>query len=158
MNMVIVNFRCRLSVLLLAAFFAAGNLAAAPAQIIFLRHAEKPEFGAELNERGRERASALAGLLAKDPRVLEHGTPAAVFAMKPAKAKGSVRAIQTMEPTARALHLTLNTTFTRDELAPLARAIMEAPGFDGKTVVVCWEHDATPKMPPQFGWPRGPTK
>ncbi len=134
-----------------------GSLDAAPAQIIFLRHAEKPDVGAELNERGRERAAALVKLFTQDTRVLEHGPAAAIFAMRPHAKKGSVRAIQTMEPTARALGISSDTRLTRDEFAPLVRAVMSSTAFDGKTVIVCWEHDAIPELMKAFGWKDGPT-
>ena len=89
--------------------FVGGQADGSPAQVVFLRHAEKPEVGAELNERGRARAGALVELLTHDARALEHGPAVAIFAMRPHGKKGSVRAIQTMEPTARALGLTTDT-------------------------------------------------
>jgi hypothetical protein len=137
--------------------FAGCQAHGSPAQIIFLRHAEKPEVGAELNERGRARASALVGLLTHDARVLEHGPAVAIFAMRPHGKRGSVRAIQTMEPTARALGLTSDTHLTREEIVPLVHAIMSAKAYEGKTVIVCWEHDVIPKMLKAFGWTSGPT-
>jgi hypothetical protein len=141
-----------------AALAGCGLARAAPAQIIFLRHAEKPAIGAELNERGRERAAALVPLFTKDPRVLEHGPPVAIFAMRPRGKSGSVRAIQTMEPTARALGLAPDTRLTRDEIPALVHAIRSAPAYEGKTVIVCWEHDAIPEMLKAFGWTGGPPK
>ena len=129
----------------------------APAQIIFLRHGEKPDAGPELSKRGWERADALVNLFTHDSRVLEHGTAAAIFVMKPSKTGASVRAVQTMEATGRALKLKLDRHFTRDEIAPLARAILNTPAYEGKTVVVCWEHDAIPEMLKAFGWKSGPT-
>ena len=147
--------RFRLAIAWLVALAACG-CAAAPAQVIFLRHAEKPDSGPELNERGRERARALVKLFTTDPRALEHGAPAAIYAMKQAKAKSSVRPIQTVEPTARALGLALDTRFTRDETALIARALLADPRTDGKTVIVCWEHDAIPKILKALGWANGP--
>ncbi|MSU23651.1 MAG: histidine phosphatase family protein [Opitutus sp.] len=140
------------------AWFAQALAVAAPAQIIFLRHAEKPAVGSELNARGWERAPALVALFERDPRVREHGPAVAIFAMKPAKAGGSVRAIQTMAATGRALGVTLDRHLTREEIAPLVRAIMDAPAFEGKTVVVCWEHKVLPEMLTAFGWTSGPKK
>ena len=135
-----------------------GPARATPAQIIFLRHAEKPDDGPELDARGRTRAAALVQLFTHDPRALEHGPAAAIFAMKPAKAGGSVRAIQTIEPTARALGLKVDASFARDEIKALVKAINANPSLDGKTVIVCWEHDAIPDMLPAFGWQRGPKR
>ena len=120
-------------------------------------HGEKPENGPELNERGRERAAALVPLFTHDERMLEHGPAAAIFAMRPHGKRGSVRAIQTMEPTAKALHFASDTHLTRDEIAPLVRAIVTAPACAGKTVIVCWEHDVIPGMLKAFGWTGGPT-
>ena len=129
-----------------AAFFGVLPAFAAPAEIILLSHAEKPPEGPELNEAGRQRAAALAGLFQRDPRVLAHGPVAAIFAMQPADRNGSVRAIQTMEPTAAALHLTLNTRYTREDIKALAKAIRKDKTLDGKTIVICWEHKVIPEI------------
>jgi hypothetical protein len=133
-------------------------LSAAPAEIILLSHAEKPPSGPELNAAGRQRAAALAGLFQSDPRVRAHGPVAAIFAMLPADKNGSVRAIQTMEPTAAALHLRIDTRFTRDEVKALAKAIRKDKSLDGKTVVVCWEHKMIPEIVSALGWPNPPTR
>jgi len=39
-----------------------GPACATPAQLTFLRHAERPDTGSELNQRGRVRAAALVNL------------------------------------------------------------------------------------------------
>ena len=142
----------------LATFGCSGRVTAAPAQIIFLRHAEKPDVGPELTERGRERAKALVRLFTQDPRALEHGPAVAIFAMKPTGKNGSVRAIETMAATARALGVKLNAHHARDDVAPLVSAIMTAPAFEGKTVIVCWEHGVIPEMLTALGWQDGPQK
>ena len=56
--------------ILALAFALVSPVAAAPEEIIFLRHAEKPDHGPELNARGWERAKALATLFSTDHRVL----------------------------------------------------------------------------------------
>jgi hypothetical protein len=138
---------------------AGGALARAnPAQVILLSHAEKPPAGPELNEAGRKRADALAGLFATDPRVRAHGAVTAIFAMLPADRGGSVRAIQTMEPTAAALHLGIDTRFTRDEIKALAKAVRKDRALDGKTVVICWEHKMIPQIVSALGWPNPPSQ
>ena len=145
----------------LAAFaWMAGGAAAlaTPARIILLSHAEKPPTGSELNDAGRKRAEALAGLFANDPRVRGQGAVAAIFAMIPADKTGSVRAIQTMEPTAAALHLRIDTRFTRDEVKALAKAIRKDKTLDGKTVVICWEHKVIPSIVSALGWPNPPSQ
>ena len=140
------------------AFFSGGLARATPAQIIFLRHAEKPADGPELSERGWERAKSLAHLFTSDPRVLEHGPAAAIFAMKPAKSGDSVRAIQTMEASALALNLKIDRHYSRDEIDALVHGILKSKAGDGKTVVVCWEHNMIPKMLKALGWKSGPKK
>ena len=147
-----------IAVVVVAALLLSVNSAAraTPAQIIFLRHAEKPDTGNSLHPRGRERATALVKLFTADARALEHGPAAAIFTMRPHGKNGSVRALETMEPTGRALKLELDERFTRDEIGPLVRAIQSAPALDGKTVIVCWEHDVIPEMLRAFGWSHGP--
>lgn len=131
---------------------------AAPAEIIFLRHAEKPETGAELNARGWQRAGALPALFEKDPRVLTHGLPVAIFSGAPAKQGGSVRSIQTMQATAKTLHISINQSITRDQIADLVRTLLAPGAYDGKTVLVCWEHKKIPEMLKAFGWKEGPER
>ncbi|MBI5766981.1 MAG: hypothetical protein HZA93_04250 [Verrucomicrobia bacterium] len=140
----------------LLALLGAAVAAAAPAQIIFLRHAEKPDSGIDLSEKGRERAQALVALFTQDARALEHGPAAVIYAMKQARLTTSARPIQTIEPTARALGLTVDARFTRDEVSAVARALLMDPRADGKTVIVCWEHDAIPKILAALGWRKGP--
>ncbi|MSU51032.1 MAG: hypothetical protein EXS37_18405 [Opitutus sp.] len=135
-----------------------GRSTTSPAQIIFLRHAEKPPSGPELSKRGQKRAQALVQLFTRDPRALEHGPAVAIFAMKPARNRGSVRAIQTMEAVGRALNVPVHSRLTREEIAPLVRAIIDTPAYDRKTVVVCWEHKKIPEMLAAFGWSGGPGK
>ena len=138
-------------------FGSAAAATATPAQIIFLRHAEKPATGAELNARGWERAQALVALFTKDRRVQEHGL-AAIYAGAPAKAGGSVRSIQTIQAAGQALGIVVDTHITRDEIDALVRAVMTSPAADGKTVIVCWEHKKIPEMVQAFGWTSGPKK
>lgn len=129
---------------------------AVPAEIIILRHAEKPATGSELNERGWERARALPDSFLRDARLLEHGRAVAIYVGAPAKAGGSVRSIQTMQPTAQALQLKLHEEITRDEIDRLAKAILTDPAYNGKTVVVCWEHKKIPGMLKALGCTTGP--
>jgi len=131
---------------------------AAPAEIIFLRHAEKPPSGPELNTQGWKRAKALAGLFTQDGRVQEHGRPAAIFAAGLVKPGGSVRSIQTMIATGKALNLPVDSHITRDNITGLVQAIMDSPAYEGKTVLVCWEHKKIPGMVAAFGWDEAPKK
>jgi len=144
---------------LLGAALVAGaaGLRATPAQVIFLRHAEKPDSGTELSERGRARAQALATLFTHDPRVLEHGPAVAVFVMKPAK-YSSIRAVETMFPTGQALHVPLKNNYFREDIDGLAHALLNPKKYNGGTVIVCWEHNQIPEMLKALGWTEGPPR
>lgn len=152
--------RSLLARLALAAACLAGAAvaAASPAQVILLSHAEKPPTGSELNEAGARRAAALARLFQTDPRVRTHGAVAAIYAMAPPGTNGSVRPIRTMEPTAAALHLTIDTRFQREDVKALAKAIRKDKALDGKTVVICWEHKMIPEIVSALGWANPPAQ
>ncbi|MEI7529679.1 MAG: histidine phosphatase family protein [Elusimicrobiota bacterium] len=129
---------------------AAASAQAAPAQVILIRHAEKPAYGAGLSAQGFQRAQALVGFFRS------YEAPAAVYAMAPKHEDSSVRAIQTVTPLAQALGLTLNTEFTRGQKHKLVNAIMAAPEYEGRLVLVCWEHDALVDIAEEFAVYGGP--
>jgi hypothetical protein len=115
----------------------------APVQtIVFLRHGEKPERGlGQLTCQGLNRALAL-------PAVIEQrfGRPAAIFAPNPSAAKPDngemysyVRPLATIEPTAIALGMPVNTQFGYDDVAGVT-AELGKPAYATATVLVAWEH------------------
>ena len=126
-------------VALLCAALAASAVAA-PAEVILIRHGEKPEDGPTLNARGYERARALPQLFETDARVLAFGRAVALFSARPAKALG----------------VAIDTRFTKDDIAALVRAVLTNPAYDGKTVLVCWEHKKIPGIVRAFGWAGAP--
>jgi hypothetical protein len=135
------------------------NLAfAAPAQVIILRHAEKPKHGNDLDTRGYERANALPGLFTTDPVLIRYGKPAAIYAMGPNSDDLSNRPVETVTPLAQSLHLSLQDNFTLNELTPLVNAVMTNPDYDDKTVVICWEHKVIPTLVQAFGYNDAPSK
>ncbi|PIU20302.1 MAG: hypothetical protein COT18_02970, partial [Elusimicrobia bacterium CG08_land_8_20_14_0_20_59_10] len=111
-----------------------------PAQVILIRHAEKPKAGPELNERGFKRAQALVKFFKSEPAVSRYGAPAVIYAAAPKNENSSLRSIQTVTPLARALGLGINDSFTRGQTNKLVRDIMENPAYDGRMVLVCWQH------------------
>jgi hypothetical protein len=126
---------------LAAAFsFGAALSYAAPAQVILIRHGEKPEEGNGLNEAGFRRAEALVKFFETGPAVTHYGTPVAIYAMAQKNSDGSVRAIQTVTPLADALEININESYTRDQVDALVKNIMENPDYKGRMVLVCWEH------------------
>lgn len=125
---------------MLSVHFLGSFASAMPAQIILMRHAEKAG-GSELSDIGWQRARALPTLFRQRTEFLRFGPPAALYAMNPSHDGGSVRAIQTLQFVAEDLKLPLRTNFTRDEYAALVAEIKADSRLDGKSVVVCWQHD-----------------
>ncbi|MBF0501414.1 MAG: histidine phosphatase family protein [Candidatus Riflebacteria bacterium] len=141
--------------LVLAGLFPAGAFCA-PAQVIIIRHGEKPSSGNELSDQGRQRALALVGFFRNNPAVTKFGTPMEIYAMAPKGPDGSLRAIETVTPLARDLSLTINENFQKDDISGLVADIMHKPNYKGKMVLICWEHKIIPTIPTAFGWTSGP--
>ena len=125
-----------------AALVCAAGAFAAPAQVVLIRHAEKPVNGSELSEQGFRRAEALVRFFQSAPAVTRYGTPAAIYAAAPKHEDSSIRAIQTVTPLALAVKLTINTSFTRGQTHKIVVDIMENPGYAGRMVLICWQHGA----------------
>jgi len=124
-----------------AVLLGAGQAYAAPSQVIFIRHAEKPAEGPELNAQGFKRAQALVKFFTTNPAVTKYGTPAGIYAAAPKNEDSSIRSIQTVTPLARAIGVKVDASFTRGQTGKLVRAIMENPDYDGRLVLVCWQHE-----------------
>ncbi len=111
--------------------------------IVFLRHGEKPEAGlGQLSCKGLNRSLALPAVLSR-----QFGRPDAVFAPDPSKQKVDdgilydyVRPLATIEPTAIAAGLPVDTTFGYDEITKL-QAALTAPKYRSALVFVAWEHN-----------------
>lgn len=127
---------------------------AAPAQVLIIRHAEKPETGDDLSPEGYKRAEALVPYFESNPAVTRYGTPVAIYAMKPAddgSGDESRRPIETVTPLAQSLGLRIQANYTRKELQPLVDEIMSTPAYDGKMVLICWEHKKIDTLAKDFG-------
>jgi hypothetical protein len=138
------------------AAFSATSVYAAPAQVLIIRHAEKPDTGDDLSPAGYARANALAWYFEKTPAVLQHGTPVAIYAMG-YEASTSRRAVETVAPLAKALGLPIRSQFLRDQFQKLVSEILSAPGYEGRTVLICWEHNVIPEIAQAFGAKTAPT-
>lgn len=134
------------SVILSALLLCAGTAFAEPAQVVIIRHAEKPDTGPELNAQGWRRARALVKFFRQDPAVTRYGAPAGIYAAQPKHEDSSVRSIQTVTPLAEAIGVEINTDFTRGQAGRLVRDLMEDPAFDGRMVLVCWPHKYLPDI------------
>src|SRR5204862_7018528 len=119
-------------------FFAAQSVISRPAEIIIIRHGEKPDEpkAQHLSSQGEERAKALVGFFTKNSRATEHGLPVALFASDPTHKGSGQRPRETLQPVARELHLSIQTPFESKDYAKLAQLILKSSKYDGKTVVI----------------------
>lgn len=142
------------------ALFVVGLSARAlPAEVLIIRHAEKPAVavlgktdGRDLSPKGCQRANALASLFTKDARMLEFGLPVAIYAGSPKKSDtGSLRPLETIQPTAKELGFSPITSFISDDFASMADEVMTKAEYEGKTVLISWPHDKIPDIASAFG-------
>jgi hypothetical protein len=120
--------------------------------IAFLRHGEKPAEGlGQLDCRGLNRALKLPGALAGLFPAPAFSKPAAIFAPDPSVEKEDdgapyayVRPLATIEPTAVALGMPVNTQFGYDDVKGLKKAL-ERPDLHDALIVVAWEHKMADK-------------
>jgi hypothetical protein len=129
-----------------------------PAQVILIRHAEKPPEGHDLSLKGRERAAALAPFFLGAPEVLTYKTPAAIYAQAVTKEDRSRRPIETVTPLAKALMLDLITRYGHSDYPQMAKDVLANPDYKGKMVLICWEHKVIPDMAKAFGVKDAPAK
>jgi hypothetical protein len=135
---------------------AASAASAAPAQVVVIRHGEKPATGPDLDAQGYARAQALVGFFEHNPVVTRFGPIVAIYAMDPKDQNGSQRPIETVTPTAQALGLSIDTDYLRKQIPQMVQDILGNHAYDGKTVVICWEHHVIPAIVDAFGWTSAP--
>jgi hypothetical protein len=131
---------------------------AQPAEVIIIRHAEKPAVGNELTQQGRERAAALVTYFRETPEMLEFNVPVAIYVPLPKNQDSSIRSAQTVAPLASALHLTLNSTFHKDQVGEMAKEILSSDRYEGKMVLICWDHKMIPDIAKAIGVEDAPEK
>jgi hypothetical protein len=143
----------RLVVIALLALVGAFPADAEPAQIILLRHAEKPadESDVHLSAEGQERARALVGFLTTTPALTNHGPPAVLFACQATARGHGRRCLETLQPLAIRLRLAIETTWPAGEYMALAQHVRSDERYAGKAVVICWVHDYLPELAKALG-------
>ncbi|SDD23989.1 histidine phosphatase family protein [Paraburkholderia lycopersici] len=110
--------------------------------LVFVRHGEKPPEGlGQLSCKGLNRALALPAVIAA-----RYGKPDAVYAPDPGEQKDDngqpyyyVRPLATIEPTAIQFGMPIQTPYGHSQIDSL-QAVLIAPRWRGRTVVVAWEH------------------
>ena len=137
----------------LLALFSPIQAPSRPAQIILIRHAEKPsdEANPHLAPAGVRRAANLVAFLTTDPVVTKFGMPVAVFATAMTKNGDGVRTQETIAPFAKKLKLPVQTPVIGKDYLQLAAAILSKNAYAGKTVVVCWNHEWLPALAAALG-------
>lgn len=146
--------RLHLALLLFAASPAwAQTAATAPAQIVLIRHAEKPADPADphLSKAGVRRAERLVAFITSDAAVGRFGSPVALFATETTNDGNGLRTQETLAPLARALKLPVLTPYHGSTPGKLAKLILSSPAYAGKTVVVCWNHETIPQLAAALG-------
>jgi phosphohistidine phosphatase SixA len=124
-----------------------------PAHIILIRHAEKPADSEDphLSKTGVKRAQTLVSFITRDPQMTSLGRPVAVFATQTTKDENGQRTQETVAPLATALGLSVQTPYHGKDYADLAKLILSTAAYAGKTVVVCWNHEAIPELAAALG-------
>lgn len=141
--------------LVLLYFLSPGPLSAEPSKVMIIRHAEKPEEGHCLSLDGWQRAAALVpfflGVRSDGCEPLTgFGTPVAIYAQKPTPEHKSLRPMQTVAGLATALRINVKLV-AHDDYRDMVREVQATPAYDGKTVLICWEHHAIQDLAAEFG-------
>jgi hypothetical protein len=131
-----------------------------PAQIILIRHAEKPPDPDDphLSQAGVKRAKRLVSFITSDPAMTRLGLPVAVFATRATKHDNGQRTQETVAPLARALKLPVQTPYLGKDYPALANLILTTPAYAGKTVLICWNHEEIPQLAAALGVTPEPPK
>src|SRR5207249_893800 len=150
----------RIKLLILPFLLAAQAVMGQPAQIILIRHGEKPEDpeAVHLSKAGEKRASELVPFLTTDPEMTKHGLPVALYATRTTKHGHGQRTQETIAPLAKQLHLPVEAPFLSEEYAKLAKSILSNPKYHGKTVLICWTHEFIPQLSAALGVQPQPPK
>ena len=112
------------------------------AVILVIRHAEKPDSGHGLSAAGEARARAYVNYFENftidgQPLKLDH-----LFATT--DSSSSHRPVLTVEPTAKALGLAIDSRFNDNQFSDLARELQSRPA--GTNMLICWHHGEIPQL------------
>lgn len=126
--------------------------------VMLIRHAEKPlgdgpPFGVteqgvvdreSLTPRGWQRAGALVRFFAADsgPEASGLAVPTHLFASRVGPQSSSRRPLETLQPLASRLGLTIDDTILKADIARLAAAVLATDGV----ALVSWEHHLIPSL------------
>jgi hypothetical protein len=131
-----------------------------PAQIILIRHGDKPADPDDphLSPAGVARARQLVAFIAGDAAMNKFGPPVAIFATQTTKHDNGQRTQETVAPLAAALKLQVQTPYLGKDYAALAKRILSNPAYAGKTILICWNHEVIPELVAALGVTPEPPK
>lgn len=149
-----------------------NNIVGYPEAVFIIRHGEKqlkldaqgvpitkkngePEYTEYLSDKGWMRANAIS-FDVNFYNNSEHGVPVAIFGSAPNSVTGSLRPIETVTPLAKRLKKSVIKTFKANEQSKVVNAIMHNKAYDGKFVIIGYEHHAIPKLAETFGVKNAP--
>jgi hypothetical protein len=134
---------------------------ATPSRIILIRHAEKPDDDSakDLNAAGVARANALVDFFATNAVIAEKGEPQFIFAKyKKGSSAPTMRAVETVTPLARALGIAVDTDYGKKNMSDMTSSLLKDAAYDGKVVLICWDHDELPDLAQALGITAAPAK
>lgn len=142
-----VLFGALLALAVNTATFAAPEATGTPsalknAVILVIRHAEKPESGETLSAAGEVHAQAYANYFKRFSINGQPHQPDRLFAAKDSSV--SDRSCLTLEPTAKALGLTIDSRFNDNQFLELARQLQGSS--QGTNILICWHHGNIPNL------------
>lgn len=139
--------------IVVALLLAIISVAAQPARILIIRHAEKPPDGSKdhLTREGNERARALVPFLTQTPQLLGTNRAVALFATRVSKTAPNNHTHETLEPLASELGLKINDAYRNSDYQALADRLLSDPIFKDRTVVICWTHTYIPQLVKSLG-------
>lgn len=118
-----------------------------PRQIVLIRHAEKlDDSHRDLSPQGCQRAYQLTNFFSA-----YESDVVAIYAQQAKKAWSSIRPLETIAPTAKAVGLKINNNFLRDDVTSVASEILNSKAYDNKTIFIAWEHSAIPNLARALG-------
>lgn len=167
--------------LLVFIFLSFSKLLSVPAAVVIIRHGEKQVAGYKTGKKGKEkkiytrylsakgwrRAAALVPYFTipgneNDQEVFnftkKFGLPYALFASGPSEQDSSLRPIETITPLANNLRLKIRSSFTAEQYQDLASYIMTDPEFEGKYLIISFEHKHIPLLAKAMGIEQAPKK
>jgi hypothetical protein len=138
-----------LTILGLAASFALAQ----PAQVLIIRHAEKPseKSAVSLSLKGQERAMAFVPFFTQTPELIYQGLPTALFAAKIGPGEFSQRTLETITPLSTYLKVLPDAHYAKWDYADLAQEVLTNLKYQKKTVLICWDHEYIPRMAAALG-------